>query len=263
MLAAILASVPLISVFALIWLYIDTQDINRIREVTINILWLIVPSLTLFIALPILLDRGMGFYVSLSIGILVMIMSYVATLAIWKTLSYLITDSNQILFHMKNNFKKHIDLPVRGISKLSPSTNKKVFNMNKLYSVLIISSAIVFSNVSVADEKHYMSHSGDGPQGHMMEGEKHKAGMDDSHPIAPKNITKKVTSGNVHYMGHTGDGPQGHMMEGKKHPAGASTEHVEKYGDGKHEKPKGKHYMMDSGDGPQGHMMKGEKHPSN
>jgi hypothetical protein len=64
-------------------------------------------------------------------------------------------------------------------------------------------------------------------------------------------------------MAHSGDGPQGHMMKGEKHPAGASTEHVEKYGDGKHSKAKGQHYMMESGDGPQGHMMKGDKHPSN
>lgn len=135
--------------------------------------------------------------------------------------------------------------------------------MNKLYSVLIISSAIAFSNVSIAGEKHYMGHPGDGPQGHMMEGKNHKAGMDDSHPVVTKSETKKATSSDKHYMGHPGDGPQGHMMEGKNHKAGASTEHVEKYGDGKHEKPKGKHYMMDSGDGPQGHMMKGEKHPSN
>ncbi|WP_067988474.1 hypothetical protein [Neptuniibacter pectenicola] len=91
--------------------------------------------------------------------------------------------------------------------------------MNKLYSVLIISSAIAFSNVSIAGEKHY--------------------------------------------MGHPGDGPQGHMMEGKNHKAGASTEHVDKYGDGKHAKSKGKHYMMEDGDAGQGHMMKGEKHPSN
>ncbi len=53
------------------------------------------------------------------------------------------------------------------------------------------------------------------------------------------------------------------MMEGKNHKAGASTEHVDKYGDGKHAKPKGKHYMMEDGDAGQGHMMKGEKHPSN
>ncbi|MGH1463477.1 MAG: DUF3147 family protein [Neptuniibacter sp.] len=86
LLAAVLASVPLISVLALIWLYIDTQDILRVRELAINILWLIIPSLTLFITLPILLDRGMGFYTSLFIGVLVMTLCYLATLTIWKLL---------------------------------------------------------------------------------------------------------------------------------------------------------------------------------
>lgn len=77
----------MISVLALIWLYIDTQDIFRVRELAINILWLILPSLTLFVTIPILLDRGMGFYGSLSLGILVMVLCYLAALAIWNTLS--------------------------------------------------------------------------------------------------------------------------------------------------------------------------------
>ncbi|MCP4598557.1 hypothetical protein [Neptuniibacter sp.] len=135
--------------------------------------------------------------------------------------------------------------------------------MKKLYSSFIISAAIAFSNSSVADEKHYMPHSGDGPQGHMMEGKKHKPGMDESHPVVPTTKAQKASSTNEHYMPHSGDGPQGHTMKGKNHPAGASSDHVEKYGSGEHSKTEGKHYMMEGGDGPQGQMMKGDKHPSN
>lgn len=134
--------------------------------------------------------------------------------------------------------------------------------MKRLYSALIISSAIAFSTTAPAEEKHYMPHSGDGPQGHMMEGKKHKPGMDDSHPIVSETKGKKPTSTNEHYMSHSGDGPQGHMMKGEKHPSGSSSEHIEQYGDGKHNKKQGKHYMMEGGDGPQGHMMKGDKHPT-
>lgn len=133
--------------------------------------------------------------------------------------------------------------------------------MKRFYSTLIISAAIAFSNSSVADEKHYMPHSGDGPQGHMMEGKVHPKGGSTEHVETYGHDSHKEQKA-THYMMHGGDGHQGHMMKGKSHPAGASSDHVEKYGNGEHSKTKGKHYMMEGGDGPQGQMMKGDKHPS-
>lgn len=68
---AVLASVPLTSVLAMLWLYIDTGDINRVSELAGSVFWLVLPSLALFIALPVLLAQGINFYLSLaaSIGI--------------------------------------------------------------------------------------------------------------------------------------------------------------------------------------------------
>ena len=66
---AILASVPLVSVLAIIWLYIDTKDVTRISNLSISVFWLVIPSLTLFLALPILLKQGINFYLSISISI--------------------------------------------------------------------------------------------------------------------------------------------------------------------------------------------------
>ena len=69
--AAILASVPLISVLAMIYLYQDTKDINKISELSTGIFWLVIPSLALFISLPLLLKQGLHFYLSLSISIVI------------------------------------------------------------------------------------------------------------------------------------------------------------------------------------------------
>ena len=66
---AILASVPLVSVLAIIWLYIDTKDVTRISNLSISVFWLVIPSLTLFLALPLLLKQGLNFYLSISISI--------------------------------------------------------------------------------------------------------------------------------------------------------------------------------------------------
>ena len=45
---AILASIPLVSVFAIIWLDIDTKDITKISSLSLSVFWLVIPSLALF-----------------------------------------------------------------------------------------------------------------------------------------------------------------------------------------------------------------------
>lgn len=73
---AIMASVPLISVFAIIWLYLETGDIAKISNLASNIFWLVLPSLALFITLPILLKMGLHFYWSLLLAISVTVICY-------------------------------------------------------------------------------------------------------------------------------------------------------------------------------------------
>ena len=73
---AILASLPLISVLALTWLYIDTKDIAKVSDLATSVFWLVLPSLTLFIALPLLLKQGLGFYLSMSVAIALTIFCY-------------------------------------------------------------------------------------------------------------------------------------------------------------------------------------------
>ena len=51
---ALLASIPLVSVLAMIWLYVDTKDIEKVSNLATSVFWLVLPSLVLFIALPLL-----------------------------------------------------------------------------------------------------------------------------------------------------------------------------------------------------------------
>lgn len=75
LLGAILASIPLVSVMAFIWLYIDTKNIETISKLSISIFWLVIPSLVLFITLPILL-KYVNFYLALILSIALTAISY-------------------------------------------------------------------------------------------------------------------------------------------------------------------------------------------
>lgn len=81
-LGAIVASVPLTSVIAMIWLYHDSGDTTKIIALASNIFWLVLPSLVLFISLPILLKYELNFYLSLGISIALTIMAYFFMLTI-------------------------------------------------------------------------------------------------------------------------------------------------------------------------------------
>ena len=55
---ALLASLPLVSVLAMVWLYIDTKDVEKVSDLANSIFWLVIPSLAFFISLPLLLKKG-------------------------------------------------------------------------------------------------------------------------------------------------------------------------------------------------------------
>ena len=63
---AIIASIPLTSVLAMIWLYVDTGDTEKVARLATGIFWLVLPSLVLFVSLPVLLRAGVDFYASLA-----------------------------------------------------------------------------------------------------------------------------------------------------------------------------------------------------
>ena len=74
--AAVLASVPLVSVLAMIWLYFDTRDADKVAALASGIFWLVLPSLALFVSLPLLLRHGVNFYLGLGVSILLTIGCY-------------------------------------------------------------------------------------------------------------------------------------------------------------------------------------------
>ncbi|MEO6907308.1 MAG: DUF3147 family protein [Abditibacteriaceae bacterium] len=80
----ILASIPLVSLLAFIWLYAETRDVNKIIGLSWSIFWLVLPSLTLFVALPVLLKMNIRFPAALGLSVIIMAVAYLAMAMILK-----------------------------------------------------------------------------------------------------------------------------------------------------------------------------------
>ncbi|MEI6697301.1 MAG: DUF3147 family protein [Bacteroidota bacterium] len=81
---SILASIPLISFLAFIWMYIETKDISKIAALSSGIFWLVIPSLSFFLLFPYLLKRNLQFYLAMTISAIVLVISYFLMIYILK-----------------------------------------------------------------------------------------------------------------------------------------------------------------------------------
>lgn len=87
LIGAVLASLPIVSILAIIWLYIDTKNVEKISELSTNIFWLVIPSLSLFILLPLLLKSKVNFYASLVISCAIMVLLYFTMIFVLRRLN--------------------------------------------------------------------------------------------------------------------------------------------------------------------------------
>ncbi len=75
-LAAILLSLPLTSIIALAFLWNDTHSEREVSDLSWAILLIVVPSVVLFVALPLLLRVGVHFWIALPLACAVMAATY-------------------------------------------------------------------------------------------------------------------------------------------------------------------------------------------
>lgn len=68
LLAAVLASLPLTSLLAFTWIYLESGEVGKIAQLSTEIFWLVIPSLVLFLLLPLCIKLGLGFWLSLLIA---------------------------------------------------------------------------------------------------------------------------------------------------------------------------------------------------
>ena len=80
-LGALVASLPLVAVLSMVWLWRDTGDALRLAAYAQATFWYVLPSLPMFLLIPMMLRAGLSFWISLSIGIIVTAILYLLTRA--------------------------------------------------------------------------------------------------------------------------------------------------------------------------------------
>ena len=81
-LGALIVSLPLVSLLAIIWLWRDTKDVERIANHAQSTFWYVLPSLPMFLALPAMLRAGVSFWTSIGASCALTIVLYSVAAAV-------------------------------------------------------------------------------------------------------------------------------------------------------------------------------------
>jgi len=79
---ALIASLPLISLLGMIWLWRDKPDVVNMAAHVEATFWFVLPSLPMFLLIPWLLRQGAGFWAALTIGCTLTVALYLAMVAV-------------------------------------------------------------------------------------------------------------------------------------------------------------------------------------
>ncbi len=75
-LSALIISLPITSIIAIGFYYQQSGNLKEVATYTTSILYLVIPSLVFFVALPLLLNHNLNFYLSLFISCFITGLTY-------------------------------------------------------------------------------------------------------------------------------------------------------------------------------------------
>lgn len=76
---ALIASLPLISILGMVWLWRDTGDSKLLADHAEATFFFVLPSLPMFLLIPMMLRGGYGFWVALGAGVVLTVVLYLLT----------------------------------------------------------------------------------------------------------------------------------------------------------------------------------------
>ena len=79
-LGGMIASLPLVSVLGMIWLWRDKPDVANMAAHAEATFWFVLPSLPMFLLIPMLIRQGYSFWLALAAGCALTILLYAAML---------------------------------------------------------------------------------------------------------------------------------------------------------------------------------------
>ena len=72
----LLASLPLVSVLAMLWLYGETREPEKVAALAMSTFWFILPSLPMFLLIPLMLRSGWSFGVTMASALVITMALY-------------------------------------------------------------------------------------------------------------------------------------------------------------------------------------------
>jgi F0F1-type ATP synthase assembly protein I len=88
-LGALIAALPMVTVLTLIWLHVEKQPESKVANHAWYTFWYVVPTLPMFLAFPVLLDR-LGFWPALAVCVVLTVVCFVAFATIVKRFGILL-----------------------------------------------------------------------------------------------------------------------------------------------------------------------------
>ncbi|MES2506266.1 MAG: DUF3147 family protein [Verrucomicrobiota bacterium] len=83
--ASIIHSLPLTSLLAFIWIYMETKDSALIGRHAFGTFWFVLPTLPMFILMPWLIKKLGGFWPAFGTGIVLTVILYFLTMRLLKS----------------------------------------------------------------------------------------------------------------------------------------------------------------------------------
>ncbi|MCS5532919.1 MAG: DUF3147 family protein [Candidatus Poseidoniaceae archaeon] len=93
-LASLFASIPIVSVLAILWMHNDGKSGEEIATFADGVLLLIIPSLICFFLLSYLLRNGWDFFPSLGIGIVATVIAYLIFIRFIERMGWIATQTS-------------------------------------------------------------------------------------------------------------------------------------------------------------------------
>jgi uncharacterized membrane protein (GlpM family) len=73
---ALIASLPLVTVMVMVWLYVENQGIEKVANHAYYTFWYVLPTLPMFLLMPFLLLKGLNFWLALAASVLATVVSF-------------------------------------------------------------------------------------------------------------------------------------------------------------------------------------------
>ena len=81
-LGALVASLPMVSVLGMVWLWIEAPDAGRMERHVQATFWYVIPSLPMFLAIPGMMRAGVPFWMALVLGCALTVGLYLGVVAV-------------------------------------------------------------------------------------------------------------------------------------------------------------------------------------